>query len=187
MISIFVDGIEYRLFDHLFAVSKCGKALRKFAPYSPKDRGDGYTMLGRRRLMHRIVAICWIDNPNNVKHVHHINGNKSDNRADNLEWVSPKEHFGDRHYGQFKPYIRTEETKSKCRVYRTGKKDSEATRLLKAEGLAINCPKTTCTFHGVSYPSISAAARVAGIPPSSFRLRCLSKNFPEYAIVKTFY
>jgi len=187
MISINVDGIEYRLFDHIYAASRCGKILRKFTPYSPKPRDDGYFSVGRRRLLHRVIATCWIENPNNVKHVHHINGIRSDNRVENLEWVSPKEHFGDRHRGQFKPYIRTEETKEKYRANRLGKKDSEETRKLKAEGLAINCPKTTCTFHGVLYPSISAAARVAGIPPSSFRLRCLSKNFPEYALVKTFY
>ena len=39
-------------------------------------------------MMHRLVAEAFCSNPNNYKIVHHINGNKLDNRAENLEWVS---------------------------------------------------------------------------------------------------
>lgn len=39
MISFNIDGIEYRVFDHIFAVSRCGKILRKYQPYTPTQRG----------------------------------------------------------------------------------------------------------------------------------------------------
>lgn len=182
MISVQIDGIEYRFFDHLYAVSRCGKVLRKLLPYFPPIRKDGYATLGRQRLMHRIVAQCWIENPTNATHVHHINGKKSDNRVDNLEWVTPKVHLGQRHEGRFGHYKRTEETRRKMSEWRIGRKDAESTRLKKAAGLLVNGPKTPCRFQGVLYPSVSAGAYAAGINKSTFRVRCLSKNFPEYEL-----
>lgn len=36
--------------------------------------------------VHDLVAITYIPNPNNWKFVRHINGNREDNRVENLEW-----------------------------------------------------------------------------------------------------
>lgn len=37
--------------------------------------------------LHRVIAETFIPNPNNYRTVNHINGNKLDNRVDNLEWA----------------------------------------------------------------------------------------------------
>jgi hypothetical protein len=62
----------------------------------PHKGTSGYyqIMLGRKTsplYVHRIVAETFIENPNDLPQVDHINGDKLDNRVENLRWVSVSE------------------------------------------------------------------------------------------------
>lgn len=46
---------------------------------------------GKLLFVHRLVATKYIANPNNLPQVNHKDGNKLNNHADNLEWVSNKQ------------------------------------------------------------------------------------------------
>ena len=62
----------------------------------PSKNNSGYYMInlfaanGKRKkeLVHRLVALAFVSNPNHYPEVDHINRNKEDNRAENLRWVN---------------------------------------------------------------------------------------------------
>lgn len=65
----------------------------------PSINSNGYYELniggrdGEKWLLHRLVAHVWCENANNFDTVDHINGDKTNNCAENLEWVSREENI----------------------------------------------------------------------------------------------
>lgn len=45
----------------------------------------------QRYFRHRLVAMHFLDNPNNYEQVNHIDGDKTNNNVNNLEWVSARD------------------------------------------------------------------------------------------------
>lgn len=68
-----------------------GKVLR-----GTVNKDDGYVSITFRNVkgrhsLHRLIAKSFIANPENKPEVNHKNGIKTDNRVDNLEWVTAEE------------------------------------------------------------------------------------------------
>lgn len=99
-----------------------------------------FSSLGERHsyYVHRLVAMAFIPNPENKPTVNHINGVKTDNRVENLEWATQKEQ----------------------------KIHSIANHLCDKNTLALKLSNERISrkvlWNGTEYPSIRAASRLSG-------------------------
>lgn len=84
-------------FEGLYEVSNLGNVRNsntKRILKPGKDKG-GYLIVslskdckGHTRKVHRLVGECFVENLNNLDCINHINEDKFDNRAENLEWCT---------------------------------------------------------------------------------------------------
>ena len=150
---------KQKIIDGGYIVCSDGKI---FSPrgrqLSKNTKQSGYIRLcinGKPRLLHRLIAEAFIPNPDNKPEVNHIDGNPSNNRVDNLEWVT--------HYENHLHAHRTGLIPEKNRMKRTGK--------FTLDGVLLE-----------TYISMSEAARKNGIRYQDVQKMCsgIKKSYDGY-------
>jgi hypothetical protein len=131
-----IDGYPYSVSDTgLVRNDRKGRILKgRVLP-----TGYVYVQLGsikKNFYIHRLVATCFIENPDAKPEVNHIDGNKSNNRVDNLEWVT-----------------RSENNIHKYRIL-----NFQNENLFKSRRKKVICEET-----GIIYESLAAAQKATGV------------------------
>lgn len=94
-----------------YAISNLGriKSIKNNIVMKPMLATNGYLVAclwhnGKQKkiVIHRLVAQAFVPNPNNYNEVNHIDENKTNNKADNLEWCTHKYNMN---YGDIKHKI----------------------------------------------------------------------------------
>ena len=92
----------WKAIDDRYSVSNLGRVKSNYASkeriLKPFANKHGYLIVDIRHpnfrksmQIHRLVAMAFIPNPDNLPQINHKNEDKSDNRVENLRWASASE------------------------------------------------------------------------------------------------
>jgi hypothetical protein len=107
---VYLDG---RIWSH---------KLNRFLKQSINIKGYLQVSINKKtKLIHRIIAELFIPNINNFSQVNHINGDKLDNRIENLEWVTNRENTNHYHNSKYPGVNITPSGKYRAKIRIQGK------------------------------------------------------------------
>lgn len=145
-------------YEHYY-ISNCGRVLntKSGKMLNMYDNGHGYLFVRlckngeyKTKRVHRLVAQAFIENPDNLDTVDHINGIKTDNRAENLQWLSNSDNVK-RFYRE---QITEEQKQRKINAFRKNQEHSTIKPII-------------CTTTGIIYESVTDASKKLNIDHST--------------------
>lgn len=104
----------WKQFNDTYVVSSLGEVknvkTNRILKTDLNSKGYGRVWLNKHRyFIHRLVAKLYIDNPDDLPQVNHIDGDKLNNSAENLEWCTNQ-------YNNLHSYIKGGRTSGKTKI-----------------------------------------------------------------------
>lgn len=151
-------------------VSRLGRKIK------PQKSNVGYLRvevwsngLGRKFLIHRLLAEAFIPNPDGKPQVNHIDGDKTNNAISNLEWVTQSENqLHAYRTGLQKGYRKPMPLSESHKAALCGSRWKGEKRLYHADGMTFRTPQEAADHFGVNR--------------QTFYNRAKSKRFPTWKI-----
>lgn len=159
-------------FEGMYQVSNLGRVrsvdrfdsmgrLHKSNIKAMRDNGNGYKTVQMYKdnkpkigYVHRLVATAFIENPDNKPEVHHIDSDRSNNKLENLQWVTSKEN------NNFPEHI-----KSMNKNPNWLKNSKSAMAKAREKAMVVNSYRTKFIRGGISleFSSLAEGARQLGL------------------------
>ena len=179
-------------YEEFYEVSSDGEIKSKRSGKIMKQQVDasGYKTISlhlnkknKAYKVHRLVALAFIPNPNNLPIVNHKDENKKNNRIDNLEWCdykynnnygTKKERISKKMTGENNHFYgkkHSEESKNKMSYVKKGKYsngDNPSAKKVVCDKKIFNCIKECAEYYGESYGCISRWLRGINKMPQKF-------------------
>ena len=148
--QISTEGV-IRSLDRIVKTKK-GKRTYKGTVLKPNVGTNGYYYVGLSKngksktyYIHKVVTDTFLENPNNLSDVDHINGNKLDNRLENLQYLS---HFDNS----------SKSNKGVCRKSNKMEKNPKAKNVVGVkDGVIVerfDCAKKITLKYGINYSTL---------------------------------
>lgn len=168
--------MEYKIIEEFpnYGITKDGNVINIKNKYIKHTylNDDGYVVIKlyrnnkyKVRSIHRLMAIAFLDNPNNLLEVNHKDGNKLNNSLENLEWCSHSyniKHAWDNHL-----IINTKERSDKIK---------QKNKDIHNFGNSERAKRVQCIETGKVFDSISRAEYEYGLAKGSISNVCRNKK-----------
>lgn len=163
-----VKSIERDVF--MYDGTKSRHVKEHFVPHHDNGKGYLYVILyknnvSKREYVHRIVAMAFIPNPDNLPQVNHKDEDKQNNYVDNLEWCTCK--YNNNYGNHISNMVNTcRENGTYDRFSKIMKENNPNARKVICDGIIFNTIKDCAEHYNINYNTFKGYIKN---PPNTFK------------------